>query len=265
MHPILLHIGSFTLPTYGLMVACGYLAAMIYIFRKAGAAGFKKEPLSDMIFYSVLGGMAGAKLFYAATYWREFGDGFMQRFLYMLRTFQYGFVFYGGLIVGAAAFFLTASRRKLNALRAADLCAPALVLGHAFGRLGCFSAGCCYGSPTSCALSVTFTNPASEVNPALLGVPLHPTQLYEAGGNLLIFLILNAALSRSLKGRWPAGRVMALYAALYSLERFLIEFLRGDDRGAMHFGLSPAQLISIPAFIIAVTALLKLKAENEKK
>jgi phosphatidylglycerol:prolipoprotein diacylglycerol transferase len=265
MHPILFHIGSFTLPTYGLMVACGYLAAMIYIFRKAGAAGFKKEPLSDMIFYSVLGGMAGGKLFYAATYWREFGDTFAGRFMYALRTFQYGFVFYGGLIFGAAAFFLTAARKKLAALRAADLFAPALALGHAFGRIGCFSAGCCYGSPTSCALSVTFTNPASEVNPAFLGVPLHPTQLYEAAGNFMIFLVLNAALTRSQKNGWRAGRVVALYAALYSVERFLVEFLRGDDRGAMRFGLSPAQLISAAAFLAAAAALYALKAQNEKK
>jgi phosphatidylglycerol:prolipoprotein diacylglycerol transferase len=247
------------------MVACGYLAAMAYVFSRSRAAGFGKEDLSDLIFYSVLGGMGGAKLFYAATYWREFGARFWERFVYMLRTFQYGFVFYGGLIVGSAAFFATAARRKMAALRAADLFAPALALGHAFGRIGCFMAGCCYGSPTSCALSVTFTNPDSEVNPAYLGVPLHPTQLYEAAGNFFIFLALNAALSRSLKARWPAGRVVALYAALYSLERFLIEFLRGDDRGAIRFGLSPAQLISVAAFAAAAVLLIRLKAENENK
>lgn len=265
MHPIIFQLGSFKLPTYGLMVACGYLAAIFYIFRKSRAAGFKKEDLSDLIFYSVLGGMAGAKLFYSVTYWREFGGSFWERFMYALRTFQYGFVFYGGLIVGGAAFFITSARRKLAAFRAADLFAPALALGHAFGRIGCFSAGCCYGSPTSCPLSITFTNPASEVNPAYLGVPLHPTQLYEAAGNFFIFLVLNKALSRSLKDGWPAGRVMALYVALYSLERFLIEFLRGDDRGMMRFGLSPAQLISAAAFVAAAAALFALKVKNEKK
>ncbi len=262
MHPIIFQLGSFKLPSYGLMVACGYLAAIFYILRKADRAGFRKEDLSDLIFYSVLGGMAGAKIFYAFTYWRELGQDLASRLSFLLRTFQYGFVFYGGLIFGAAAFFFAAARRKMNALKAADLCAPALALGHAFGRIGCFLAGCCYGSPTSCALSVTFTNPASEVNPGYLGVPLHPTQLYEAAGNVLIFLALNNALGRSLKGRLKPGAVVLLYAALYSVERFLIEFLRGDDRGALTLGLSPAQLISAAVFTAAAVILAGMKAKK---
>ena len=262
MHPVIFQLGSFSFPAYGLMVAAGYLAAILYILGKSGDAGFKKEDLSDLIFYSVLSGMAGAKLFYAATYWGEFGRNFADRAAYVLRTFQYGFVFYGGLLAGAAAFFLTAARKKLPALRAADLCAPALALGHAFGRVGCFLAGCCHGRPSSCALSVTFTDPASEVNPLYLGVPLHPTQLYEAGGNLVIFLLLHKTLSRSLKGGLPAGAAITLYAALYSIQRFLLEFLRGDDRGTLHFGLSPAQLLSAAAFSAAVILFVKLKAKK---
>ncbi|MDO8804881.1 MAG: prolipoprotein diacylglyceryl transferase [Elusimicrobiota bacterium] len=104
MHPILLHIGAFKLPTYGLLVACGYIAAITYIFRKGRNSGFEKEDLSDLIFYSVLGGMAGAKLFYAVTYWNEFGQTFAGRISYLFKTFQYGFVFYGGLIFGASTF-----------------------------------------------------------------------------------------------------------------------------------------------------------------
>lgn len=260
MHPIIFQFGSFKLPAYGLLVACGYLAGILYIFRKAGPAGFKREALSDLIFYSVLSGILGAKLFYAATYWESFGTDFLSRAAYLLKSFQYGFVFYGGLIFGASAFFITARRRKLNALRAADLFAAALALGHAFGRVGCFMAGCCHGSPTSCPISVTFTDPASEVNPFYLGVPLHPAQLYEAAGNLAVFFLLNAALRRKL----PAGAVLSLYAALYSALRFLMEFLRGDDRGVLRLGLSPAQLISAAVFAAAAAAFLILKAKYEK-
>ncbi len=262
MHPIIFQLGSFRFPAYGLMVACGYLAGISYILRFAGRSGFRKEDISDLIFYSVLGGMAGAKLFYAVTYWKEFGGDFASRLGYALRTARYGFVFYGGLIFGAAVFFTAARLRKIRALKAADLFAPALALGHAFGGVGCFLAGCCYGRPTSCALGVTFTNPASEVNPLYLGVPLHPVQLYEAAGNLAIFLILHKALGRSLKGRLPAGAVTALYAVLYCAQRFLIEFLRGDDRGALRFGLSPAQLISAAVFIAGAAILTRLKAEK---
>ncbi len=265
MHPIIFQLGSFKLPAYGLLVACGYLAAIFYVSRKAAAAGLTKEALSDLIFYSVLCGMLGAKFFYAATYWGDFGPDFLSRAAYLLKSFQYGFVFYGGLLFGAAAFYILSRRRKLNVLRTADLFAPALALGHAFGRVGCFLAGCCHGGPTACPVSVTFTSPASEVSSAYLGVPLHPVQLYEAAGNLVIFFLLNAALRRSLRGKAPAGAVAALYAALYAALRFSLEFLRGDDRGALRLGLSPAQLISTAVFAAAAAAFLVLKAKYEKK
>lgn len=265
MHPIIFQIGSFKLPAYGLMVACGYLAAILYIFRKSQSAAFKKEDLSDLVFYTVLSGMLGAKLFYAATYWDDFGADFMSRAAYMIKSFRYGFVFYGGLIFGAAAFFLVARRRGMDPLKAADLASPALALGHAFGRIGCFLAGCCYGHPTSCPISVTFTNPASEINPLFLGQPLHPVQLYESAGNFIIFLILNASLAGTLSGKRPRGLTLALYAGLYSLLRFCLEFLRGDDRGASHLGLSPAQLISAAVFIGAAALVFHMKVKHEKE
>jgi len=264
MHPIIVQFNSIKLPAYGLLVACGYLAGIFYIFSKAAASGFKKEVLSDLVFYSVLSGMLGAKFFYAATYWEDFGTDLPSRAAYLLTNFRYGFVFYGGLLFGAGAFFITAHRKKVNAFRAADVFAPALALGHAFGRVGCFLAGCCHGGPTACPVSVTFTNPASEVNPLYLGVPLHPVQLYEAAGNLAIFFLLNAALRRSFNGKLRAGAVTALYAALYAALRFLLEFLRGDDRGVLRLGLSPAQLISTAVFTAAAAVFMALKAKYEK-
>lgn len=265
MHPFLFHIGSFGLPAYGFMVACGYLAAMYYILHKAKAAALSKEALSNLLFYAILGGMLGAKTFYAFTYWSSFAATFTGRLLYLLRTFQYGFVFYGGLIGGAAAFIVTSRAEKISWPRAADVFAPAIALGHAFGRIGCFLAGCCHGGPTSCALAVTFSDPASEVNPLYLGVPVHPVQLYEAAGNLVIFVILNKALARALgKGSRP-GAVFCLYAALYSVQRFSLEFLRGDDRGAATLGLSPAQLISAVIFAAAAAGFAALRHNNEKR
>lgn len=264
MHPVIFQLGSFKLPAYGLLVACGYLAGILYLFRRAGAAGFRKDDLSDLVFYTVLSGMLGAKLFYAVTYWGELGPDFLSRTLYLLRTFQYGFVFYGGLVFGAAAFYLQASRKRLDALKAADLAAPALALGHAFGRVGCFLAGCCHGRAAAGPLAVTFTDPASEVSPLCLGVPLHPVQLYEAAGDLAIFFLLNAALPRALKGALKPGSLVLVYAGLYSALRFALEFLRGDDRGAAHLGLSPAQLISAAVFAASLAAFFLMKAKNEK-
>lgn len=265
MHPFIFQIGSFRLPAYGLMVAAGYLAAIFYLFRKAGAAGLKKETLSDLIFYSVLGGMLGAKTLYAATYWRDFGPDTAARLSYLLRTFQYGFVFYGGLAGGAAGFLFTARKNSLPLPRAADLFAPALALAHAFGRIGCFLAGCCHGRPAAGWPGVTFTNPACEVNPALLGTPLHPVQLYEAAGNLFIFVILDKALTRAQAGRLAPGTVIGVYAALYSALRFGLEALRGDDRGFSTLGLSPGQFFSAAIAAAAAVYLVKLKASYEKK
>lgn len=259
MHPVIFQLGPFTLPAYGLLVACGYLAAILYLFNKAGAAGFDKEKLSDLVFYTVISGMLGAKIFYAVTYWEDFGPDTAARLVFLFKSFQYGFVFYGGLVFGAAAFFLAARRGGIPPLRAADLFAPALALGHAFGRVGCFLAGCCHGSPTSCPVSVTFTDPAAEVNPLYLGVPLHPAQLYEAAGNLAIFLALHYGLKRSLAGRLRPGALLAAYAAMYSALRFSLEFLRGDDRGGLLLGLSPAQLISLA---VMAAALVFLKAKK---
>lgn len=207
MHPFIFRTYFFSLPSYGLMVALGYLAGIWFVFRRAQAANLKKEALSDLIFYSVLGGMLGAKLFYAATYWGVLTGGPWAKLAYLLRTFQYGFVFYGGLAGGSAAFLLSAHRLRVPPLRAADLFSPALALGHAFGRVGCFLAGCCHGSPSGRWPGVVFTDPACETSPALLGVPLHPVQLYEAAGNLLIFFLLAAALRG---GRKP-GFVLAFY------------------------------------------------------
>ncbi len=256
MHPVIFQLGAFKLPAYGLMVALGYLAAILWLMRRAGEHNFRKEDLSDLVFWTVLSGMAGAKLFYAATYWAGFGPDFPSRLWFALRTFQYGFVFYGGLLCGAAAFFLAARSKRLDALKAADLFAPALALGHAFGRVGCFLAGCCHGRPSGSFFAVAFTDPACEVDPSLLGVPLYPTQLLEAAGNLLIFLLLAAALRR----RPRPGSVLALYAALYSAQRFLVEFLRGDDRGGFLLGASPAQLISLAVFAAATLLFLRFRS-----
>jgi phosphatidylglycerol:prolipoprotein diacylglycerol transferase len=195
--------------------------------------------------------MAGAKFFYAATYWNSFGNGFWERTVYLFKTFQYGFVFYGGLIFGAVAFCIKARKNGLDFLKTADLCAPALALGHVFGRLGCFFAGCCHGRPTDSIFGVVFSDPRCEVNPALLGLKIHPAQLYEAAGNLLIFLILNFMLSKEQKsGR--DGAVILTYAALYSALRFSVEFFRGDDRGGFIIGLSPAQVVSLFVFISVI-------------
>jgi len=259
MHPFLLHIGAFKLPAYGFMVALGYLAAVFYLLKIRPNSSITREQAADLLFYSALAGILGAKAVFAATYWNELGDGLISRLGNILTSFQYGFVFYGGLAAGAAAFYIYCRRRGLDFLKAADIFSPALALAHGFGRIGCFMAGCCYGRPSGAGFGVIFTNPMCEVPQAYLGVPLYPAQLFEAAGNFMIFGGL-VWLSRRGK-HLPGGLVLSAYLLAYSVLRFTVEFLRGDDRGGAWLGLSPAQIASV---IAALAAIITIRIVRKK-
>jgi len=139
--------------------------------------------------------------------------------------------------------------------KTADMYAPGIALGHVIGRLGCLLAGCCYGKQTTVAWAITFTSPVAQDNAGTpLGVPLHPTQLYEAGAEALILALL---LSTERKGRYFAGRTFWLYMLLYAISRFIIEFFRGDERGAVGM-FSTSQFISILLAPLAVVMLVYL-------
>ena len=259
MHPVLFHIGGFKLPAYGFMIALGYAAAILYLMTVKSRAGavLNRDRAADLVFYSALAGILGAKAAYALTYWPELGPDTLSRLIYIFKSFPYGFVFYGGLAAGAAAFFFYCRRHKLDFLKTADHFAPALALAHGFGRLGCFLAGCCYGRPSGNSFGVIFTDPRCEVPAAWLDVPLHPVQIYESAGNFLIFGGL-VWLSRREKTS-AAGMILSAYILAYSVLRFSLEFLRGDDRGGVWLGLSPAQAVSAAAALAAVFMIVRIK------
>jgi phosphatidylglycerol:prolipoprotein diacylglycerol transferase len=136
-----------------------------------------------------------------------------------------------------------------------DVFAPGIALGHVTGRLGCFAAGCCYGRVTQMPWGVTFTNPLAALNVGTpLGLPLHPTQLYEAGAELLILGIL---LWTERKGRPFVGRTFWLYMLLYAISRFIIEFYRGVPRGSVGI-FSTSQFISVILAPLAIAMLVWL-------
>ncbi|KAF0126254.1 MAG: phosphatidylglycerol:prolipoprotein diacylglycerol transferase [Elusimicrobia bacterium] len=260
MHPYILDLGFFKLPAYGLLAMTGYLAAYLYLLSVRGRIGASKESVSDLSFFALLGGLLGGKLLFIVTFWDSFGGG-RDGVLDALKSLQYGFVFYGGLAGGAAALWYWARRHKAAFAAAADFAAPALALAHGFGRLGCLMAGCCHGAPAGGAPGLAFTDPLCLVEPSLLGVPLHPVQLYESLGNFIIFGLLHFAWRRKTAPR--AGSLTALYVLLYSMLRFSLEFLRGDDRGGPLAGLSQAQLISLAA-AAAAAAWLAFSARRNK-
>jgi len=159
-------------------------------------------------------------------------------------------VFYGGLILALVTALLYMRHKRLPALDTTDVYAPGVALGHAIGRLGCFSAGCCFGVECKRAWGVTFTSPrAHELFGTPLNVPLHPTQLYEAGAEALIFVVLYRQFYR----RRAAGEVIGLYLLLYPLARFIVEFYRAPEQPNPFGGpLTAAQWISAALFATGV-------------
>ncbi|MCB4791099.1 MAG: prolipoprotein diacylglyceryl transferase [Elusimicrobia bacterium] len=254
MFPILLKIGPITIRTYGLLVAIGFFAALQYILIKAKTIGLHEDEILDIVLYTIVAGLIGGRLLYVMLNWSYYANNFLQIF----QLWEGGLVFYGGFFLSIIVILAYAGYHKdFNLWGFSDIAAPAIAIGHFFGRLGCFFAGCCYGLPTDLPWACTFTN-LNALAP--LNIALHPTQVYEALGNLLIFLTLNWLL----RFKHLSGQIFAVYLFLYGILRFHVEFLRGDDRGGFLFNLSPSQLISILMVLtgVYITVLRRKYGKN---
>jgi phosphatidylglycerol:prolipoprotein diacylglycerol transferase len=231
MHPEIVRLNSFALHSYGLMVALGFLVALWLAARLSVQSGINPDKATNLGIYATVAAILGAKLllvlsdisYYAAR----------PREIFSIATLQAGGVFFGGLVAALAVAAWYMRRAGLPPLRTADAFAPAVALGHGIGRIGCFLAGCCWGEPASVPWAVTFTDPkARELVGVPLGTPLHPTQLYEAGAEFLIFALL---LSRFRRPHTEGG-ILGLYLILYPAFRFVIEFWRDRGDGSFPFG-----------------------------
>jgi len=257
MHPVLFHIGSFELASYGLMMALAYGICSWYLYRRLHYIRLDKDTFWNLIFIAFVGALLGAKLLYLIVSWPEMGTTFAERLQNAVRDFRYGFVFFGGAIVAIIATIVYLKKKKLPILQTADFYIVALPLGHAIGRIGCFLAGCCHGKPTDLPWGIIFTDPHSLVAPHYLGKPLHPTQLYEVILNLILFFTLQHFYKKPHKD----GAILAFYLAGYALIRFFVEFFRGDFRGGFFLGMSPSQLIALLAAAIAGVIFYFLKKD----
>jgi phosphatidylglycerol:prolipoprotein diacylglycerol transferase len=244
LHPILISIGSFHLPTYGTLLVLAILGGIYTAIRLGRRVGLDSALILDFCTWLILVALVGAKVLMILTDWTYYranpGD------IFSLSTLMAGGVFYGGFL--AALFFTLWYVRvqKLSFWRLADVLAPGVALGQSVGRLGCFSAGCDYGKPTNAAWGVVFTsNFAHEVGGVPLGVRLHPAQLYESVATFVIFGLLLWWFPRKKR----TGDVFLAYVGLYAVARFFLEFLRGDeDRGfVFHHLLSTSQFIALLA------------------
>src|SRR5687767_11460857 len=207
--------------------------------RRAKRWGLDPTRVLDLGIYLIIAALIGAKLLLFVVDFDQF-SGSPQDLLSLARS---GGVFYGGLILAVVVAFWYIGRHKLPFWTTCDVFAPGIALGHVTGRLGCLAAGCCYGKPTDVSWAITFTNPLAAANVGTpLGIPLHPTQIYEAGAELLILVILLAIERR---GRPFPGRTFWLYMLLYAVSRYVIEIYRGDPRGVVLGIWSTSQFISL--------------------
>jgi len=247
MHPILFHLGSLPIYTYGVLVATGFLLGLWYGTRQAPTVGLRPEFIWNLGIYAILIGLVSSKLWLLLSEWDYYAANPGQ--IFTIQTFQSAGTFYGGLL-GAMVWIVFYTRlHKAPLLAVLDVSSAPLALGHSIGRLGCFVAGCCYGKPTSLPWGVTFTSPiAAQIAGTPLNVPLHPTQLYEAAAEFLNCLVL---VWLGVRQKF-SGQVAGAFLMLYGVERGAIEFLRGDPGRTMmfHDAVSLMQVVSLALVVV---------------
>jgi phosphatidylglycerol:prolipoprotein diacylglycerol transferase len=234
---VLIDLGFISVKGYGLMIAVGFLIALTYAGKSAEKAGLDGERLKHVLLLSFAAGFVGGRLMFVITQF----DHYLANPLDIFAVWKGGFVFYGGIILA----FIVAS---------------GVPLAHAFGRLGCFLAGCCHGKiATDLPWAVTFSHPDSLAHP--LGVPMHPTQLYEAFATALLFLFLHSIRNKRLFD----GMSFLTYIGLYAIIRSVIEEFRGDKiRGFVVGQISTSQFVSILTFCFALAVGVYLYRRQKK-
>lgn len=258
-YPFGFYLGPIHITGFGIMMMLAFLVGGWIIDRELRRLGFASDYAGDMIFAAVIGGIIGAKLWFAALP----GHGVATL------TDRGGLVFYGGLIGGTLGVILNGWRRRVPIRWTAQLAAPSLAAAYAIGRVGCFVVGDDYGVPTTLPWAVAFpqgmpATVAQNLRAFNVAIPdsvapttvmaVHPTQLYEVAVMLLVFALL-WRWRTSLRG---TGWLLGAYLALAGLERFGIEFLRAKDDRFLPAGLSVAQLTSVVMVIVGVTLVARL-------
>jgi len=259
MYPFLLEIGPVAIPTYGFMLAVGVAFGFWFLFIQAKKQGLNAPKVLDAAFFTIIISLIGAKLILFLGSFSYYTNN--PRELFSLA--RSGGVFQGGLAFGIIFALLYFRKHKIPTWKAADIIGPALALGHGFGRIGCFLAGCCYGTSCSLPWAVTFQSkdaPGIPVNE--LGILRHPTQLYESALNFLNFFVLFLILRK----KKFDGQVFSLYIINYSILRYFVEFYRFHEdsvfliqNSSPYLRLSFPQLFCILGLISGVALFLIMR------
>lgn len=250
MYNDLFTIGPFTAHVYGLLIAIGIFTALFTGEHRAKKRHMDAEVLWSMTFMCVLFGFLGAKLLFCIVKWKSFLENPASTLT------GSGFVVYGGILAGVLTAYLYCRKKKLVFLDYFDLMLPSVALAQGFGRIGCFMAGCCYGRETDAPWGIAFQNSDYAPN----GVKMIPTQLISSAGLFLIAAVLFWYAGKQRK----RGTVGALYLILYSIGRFLVEFLRDDYRGSVWI-FSTSQFISLFILAAGIGSWIWFRAAGEDK
>jgi len=242
------------------MMALAFLAGLWTATRRARLVNVSAEIISDVTLWLLVGGIVGARTVYVTTYWQnEFAD---QPFSEVFMVQHGGLVYYGGLIGAAIAAIGYLAWKKLPVWKIADVLAPSIALGSVFGRIGCLLNGCCYGRYCTLPWAIRFpegheTHPFNQ--PA---VPVHPTELYDALLNLVLYVFLAWLFRR----RKFDGQIFATYLVVYAIFRSIAEYFRGDyPTDHVHAGLTSAQLVSVPILVTGLVLGVILSRRGEVK
>ncbi len=245
MDPVAFTLGALTVRWYGVMAALGFLAGMMLLQWNRKEARLTSDQASNLIFIAMVSGVLGARIFYVVQFFDQFRDNLFD----IVRIDKGGLVFYGGFILATFCIYLYARKCKLDFVRVFDVMTPSLAIGHAFGRIGCFLNGCCFGTITDSPLGVRYPQ-YSDPYMRYMDAALHPVQVYEACFNVLLCIVL-LFLVRKVRYR---GVAISAYFATYGVGRFIFEFFRGDN--AKMLGLTIAQYIGIVLIIIGTAWLI---------
>ena len=257
---------NITLRWFQVMAACGFLAALFLLKKRAKIYGEDPDKIETALFYSMIGAILGARLLFVVRFWDENFAG--RPFSKVLAFHEGGLVFQGGLIGGLIVAYFVCKKYNLKFLTALDIAAPCIALAHAFGRVGCFLNGCCFGGQCSVkALAVQYPKGSFPwqdhlkrglIEPgADLSAAVHPAQLY-AFFALTGICALLCFVSKKFK---KPGMIFGLYFCIYSVWRFIVEFLRDDQ--VLTAGLSPAQYIAIGTLIFGIV-IMQICRKNEE-
>ncbi|MFH1552630.1 MAG: prolipoprotein diacylglyceryl transferase [Candidatus Omnitrophota bacterium] len=244
MYRIIFQIGPFTLYSYGLFVAIGFLLSTILILKDSKRFGIPANDVFDCLIAILIGGLLGGRLLFVFINWGYYSRHLLRAFMF----YEGGLAFQGALVAAILAGAVVMRIKKLPFWKTADLIAPYVALGQALGRIGCFLNGCCYGKVVESGIAVTFPQET---------VMRVPTQLYSSLVLLFIFVIL-IALSRK---RPFDGYVFTAYIILYSIFRFFMDFARGDDL-ALLYEIKLSQGIAIGMFACGVVMYVFLRKRN---